>query len=424
MQRAMTLYLARYILPINRPPIEDGALFVREGRIGAIGRRKEVEVPAGTTVVDFGDAVLLPPLVNAHTHLELTHFPLWARNLGEIEDSRSFVDWVKKVIRIKRAVDPKQYAYSLDEGIRASMKAGTGAIGDILSWFPARSVYRTAPLFGRAFFETLGRDPERNRRILRTLKKILREGQAGQLELGVSPHSPYTLSAEYLEEIIDYARRQRVPLAIHLAESAEEVDFLRESRGSIATDLFAFVGWSDMVPPAPRRDPVSYLAERNGLHSDCLLVHGVQVEQPDCEKIAAAGASVVLCPRSNARLGVGKAPVADYLAAGVNLALGTDSRASSETLSVWDEIAFARSWFAQQSSASDLIRMATAGGARALGISGEIGALEPRMGAHFQVLSPPRLPELQKLDEFLCSAGRTAEVSHLYLRNREVLQTA
>ena len=420
----MILYRARYLCPVNIPPIEDGALLVREGRILAVGPRDEVETPASATIVDFDDAILLPPLVNAHTHLELTDFPRWAQELGEPEGSASFVDWVKSVIRVKRATEPGHYAPSVVAGIRASLAAGTGAVGDILSWFPARSAYRDAPLFGRVFLETLGRDPTRNRQIMGSLAKILKEGQAGRLELGLSPHSPYTLSSEYLEEVAEYARRQRIPLAIHLAESAEEVAFLDESTGPIASELYPFVGWEDMLPPPARRDPVSYLNERGGLHRDSLLVHGVHVAEWACGQIAGTGASVVLCPRSNARLGVGRAPVTDYLAAGVNLALGTDSRASCDSLSVWDELAFAREWFSGNAIPTDLLRMATLGGARALGISGEIGALAPRMGAHFQVLRPQCPPSFDQLDEFLCSPGRTKEVERLYLRGREVLQTA
>ncbi len=131
---------------------------------------------------------------------------------------------------------------------------------------------------------------------------------------------------------------------------------------------------------------------------------------------------MVLCPRSNDRLGVGMAPLSLYRREGVPLALGTDSRASSDSLSVWDEIAFARSFFGDEVSPEELLAMATVNGARALGLEREMGELRAGLGAHFQVLCPKRLPPLAELGEFLCAPGRTAEVAALFLEGRDVLQ--
>lgn len=417
------IYTARYLLPVAAPPIEDGALLVQDGRIAAVGRRRGLATARpGAAVVDFGDAILLPPFANAHTHLELTHFSRWAAIAGETASPANFVDWILQVIRVKRGLDLPRFLPSLQEGIRLSLEAGTGAVGDILSCFPARSAYHDAPLKGRLYFETLGLDPARNREILRSIGRLLDEGRTGGLETGLSPHSPYTLSAEHLEELFDFARRRGVPVATHLAESPDEVAFLRDADGPLAQVLYPFVGWRKMVPPPARRTPVAYLAERGGLVPWNLLVHGVQVTAPDVERLARAGSTVVLCPRSNARLGVGSAPVALYLQHGVQLALGTDSLASCDTLSLWDEIAFAASWFEGSLTPPQLLTMATRGGGSALGLEGEMGALAAGWGAHFQVLTPPSLPSLPDLEAFLCSPGRSAEASALYLDGRDVLQ--
>lgn len=417
-----TLYLARYLVPISSASLEGGALVVRHGQIVDLGTIKDMTAAhPRAAVVDFGDdSVLLPPLVNAHTHLELTHFPQWAALRGEKSAPTDFIDWILRIIRVKRAVDPDLFAASLKDGIRACLAAGTGAVGDILSWLPARSQYDNAPLYGRLYLETLGLDPANNRRMLKNLGKISEDCLAGRLRLGLAPHSPYNLSGEYLENIFNYARRHGLPLSTHLAESSAEVQFLMDSSGPIAERLYPVVGWRDMLPPPARRRPVPYLAERGGMVADNLLVHGVQVDAHDCEEIARAGASVVLCPRSNQRLGVGPAPVDCYLGAGVNLALGTDSLASNDSLSVWDEMAFSRQAFAGRLAPLDLLRMATCNGARALGLGAEMGSFSPRMGAHFQVLRSVSLPPLGDLEEFLVSPGRTAEVRALYLAGREV----
>src|SRR5690606_13444091 len=140
-------------------------------------------------------------------------------------------DWMLRVIRVKRSLDFRSYRPSLEEGIRLSLKAGTGAVGDILSFFPVRTAYADTPLRGRLFLETLGREPVRNREHLREIGRILDEGGIGVMEPGISPHSPYTLSAEYLKDVFDFARRRDIPLSIHFAESRDEVDFLRDSEG-------------------------------------------------------------------------------------------------------------------------------------------------------------------------------------------------
>lgn len=418
-----TLYLARYLVPITSAPLEGGALVVRHGQIIDLGTRQDMTAAyPRAAVVDFGDdSVLLPPLTNAHCHLELTHFPRWAEQTGQKASAGDFVDWVLNLIRVKRKVERDALGPSLAAGIRAALKAGTGAVGDVLTWAPARSIYHNAPLYGRLYLETLGRDPLAGRRILQSLAKVTEECLAGRLRVGISPHSPYTLSSEYLAAVIDFARRHSLPLAIHLAESPAEVDFLQNGAGPIANRLYPFVGWEGMVPIAAHRSPVSYLAEHGGLLEENLLVHGVQVDGADCEAIARAGASVVLCPRSNERLGVGRAPVELYLKAGVNLALGTDSLASNDSLSIWDEMAFAYRFFDGQLSPDMLLRMATRNGACAVGLCSDMGSFAPRMGAHFQVLRLKDVPRLSELPEYLVSPGRTQEVRALYLAGRDVL---
>lgn len=415
------LYRARYLVPIAAEPLEDGALLVEGGRIAAVGRFAELH-RADADIVDFGGAILLPPLANAHTHLELTHFPRWAAAGGEAPAGDSFVDWIQHVIRVKRARAPEEFAPSMAEGVRLSLAAGTGAVGDILSWLPARTVLGAAPLRGRLFFETLGRDPGRTRPHLAALAALLAAGPVGLLEPGLAPHAPYTLSAAHLEETMALAGRRGAPVSLHLAESPEEVAFLADAAGAIAERLYPYVGWGEDVPPPARRTPVAYLAGHGGLLPGALLVHGVQVTAADVDRLGASGAVVVLCPRSNARLGVGRAPVGLYLARGVPLALGTDSLASCDTLSVWDEMAFARSWFDGELSPAQLLAMATRQGATALGLVGEMGVLAPGWGAHFQVLTPAETPKAAEIDEFLCAPGRSAEVSALYLGARDVLQ--
>jgi len=415
------IFRARFLVPIAAPPIEDGALVVDNGRIvdvGHAGVLRKAFPEAG--IFDFGEAVIVPPLVNAHTHLELTAFPGWVEEFGEISSSGSFVEWIKQVVRIKKRVPESRFAESLEEGLNCSLRVGTGAIGDILSRPSLRDAYRSVPILGRVFFEILGVDPKHASLSVDQLAGLLGEGALGRISLGASPHAPYSLNEKLLSEVFRLARKFGYPLAIHLAETEEEVRFLIESSGPLAEDLYPSAGLEGLLPPPRKKGPVPYIASIGGLGPNTLAIHGVHVAGDEIVQLARTGTTVVLCPRSNARLGVGKAPVRGYLDAGVPLALGTDSLASSDSLSVWDEIAFARTWFDEQVAPDRLLEMGTRGGAKALGLEGELGELLPGTGAHFQILRPESLPPLSRLLDFLCSPGRTEDVAELFIDGRRV----
>ncbi len=423
--KGATLYCARYLLPIGAPPLEDGALLVDAGRIVAVGGRKALSAahPAAA-IVDFGDAVLLPPMVNAHTHLELTDFDRWARDAGETQAPATFVDWIMRLVRVRRTVGQQALRDSLAAGLRRSLLAGTGAIGDILTTFPAADAYRHSPLAGRVFAEVLGRGAEQLAARLATLTGLLASPPGPALAWGLSPHAPYTLSPQTLAGVFRFGTQHALPRAIHLAESPDEVSFLADGSGPLADCLRSAVGWDPVVEPPPGCSPVAALTRPGLLDDNDLVIHGVQVAAQDIHQLARSGCAVVLCPRSNARLAVGKAPLAAYLRAGIPLALGTDSLASASSLSLWEEIAFALEWFAGEAAPDDLLAMATRGGAAALGISDQLGCLSVGCGASFQVVTLPQLPSLSSLPEALCAAGSTVQVGHLYLAGRNVLPSA
>lgn len=409
------IFRARYLLPIVGPAIENGALCVRDGRIVDVGDACSIVGRADADdVVDFGEAILLPPMANAHTHLELTHVPYWDAFAGEREYA-SFTDWLFHLIGVLRGVPQEDFGFSLSDGIRRLIRCGTGAVGDIVSRLPARKSYENSPLRGRLFLEALGTDADLNRQTLDVLHKILVDKAPGAMVYGLAPHSIYTLSLEFLQQLSTLASRLGLVQSIHVAESLEETTLVRDGSGPFAERLYPQVGWGKRIPPARGLTPVGLLAQHHILRPGDLLVHGVQVSSQDIATITGRGVYVVLCPRSNHRIGVGNAPVADYRTAGVPLVLGTDSMASCDSLSLWDEVAFARQCFGDDLDAKTLLNMATCQGARALGLAGEMGALAPGYGAHFQVLQPSHLPREGQLEDFLCSFGRTDDVKALYL---------
>lgn len=416
----MRIYTARYLVTMATPPLEGGAILVDDDRIVAVGRLSELQqATAGAELVDFGDAVLLPPLINAHTHLELTDFPAWAQQANETEPANNrFVDWILQVIRVKRGQAAEAFVSSITRGLQLSLEAGTGAVADILSSPAACSAYQQTPLLGSVFYETLGRDPQLTRQQLSKTIKLFDDHPARQLKVGIAPHSIYTLSADYLEEVFALSKARPCPVSIHLAEPDAEVDLIRDGCGDLADTLFPFVGWQRFVPEASGLSPVAYLDAHNGLRSDVLLVHGVQVSADDVQRLKRNGCSMILCPRSNEQLGVGTAPVALYRESGIPLALGTDSLASNDSLSIWDELAAAARLYVSILTPDELLQAATVNGARLLGLGDEIGTLAAGRGAHFQVVDVPVGADLTTLSEALVVAGVQKPVRQVYLHGK------
>lgn len=373
----MKLFRARYLVSAEAPPLENGALLVRQGIIQATGAAAELErrYPQAERV-DFAEAVIVPLLVNAHTHLELTDFPKWAADAGRADDPGNFVDWIINLIKVKIKLDKTCYHRSVANGLEQSLRSGTGVIGDILSHHSAREAYLGNAINGVLFLETLGQKADVIARIKQDLNSALVNRQVGMVELGLSPHSPYTISSGYLQQIYGRCRREGLRCSTHIAESPDEVEFIEQGRGAIASIFYPFVGWENHVPPGRRMMPVEYLQQQGGLFPENLLVHGVQLREKEIALLAAEKMSLALCPRSNARLKVGRAPASELLKAGVNLCLGTDSLASCDSLSIWDEMAFAHRWFEGQLDAPSLFRMATLAGAQALGLDHCSGSLK------------------------------------------------
>lgn len=414
----VTLHRARYLLPITAPLLEDGALLVAGARLLAVGTSAELAGMVRTAkVVDHGESVILPPLVNAHTHLELTHFPRWAAAAGEGAPPPDFVGWIERMIRVRRALSTEEVGASLADGLQASLRAGTGAVGDILTTLAAAGGYQESPLFGTVFCEVLGVDSGRVSARLAEILSLLGQSPAARLRWGLSPHAPYTMNGATLDRAAEFAAGHRLPLAGHWRETAEEEAFLAEAAGPLAERLYPLAGWPLPSAPVPWGTPAAY-------PPGSLLIHGVHAGGEDVAGLASRGHRVVLCPRSNSLFGAARAPLAAYLRQGVPLALGTDSLASAPSLSVWEELAFARQWYAGILAPDQWLAIATHGGASALGAGALLGALEAGRGASFQVVGLPAGATAASLGEALVTAGETLEVRELCLGGVNALPAA
>jgi cytosine/adenosine deaminase-related metal-dependent hydrolase len=359
---------ARWILPIDRPPIHGGWIGVRDGVITSIGAGP---APAGSR--DLGDAVVMPALANAHTHLELS----WMA--GRVPPAPSMDVWIRTLLDLRRGTPPssefeRQAAIDAAAAMRAT---GTSLVGDVSNTLGVVDVLASAGLDGVVFHELLGfRDAhpaatlrEATARADASARAARERGAA--LRVVLAAHAPYSVSPALMRDIA--ARRTDGPLTIHLGESAEEIEFLRTGEGAMRRLLQDLGAWSDEWQ-CPRCDPAEYVQRLGYLQRGMLAVHAVHLRDDALGRLRAAGAVVVTCPRSNIRVGAGMPRVSHFYASGVPVAIGTDSLASVETLNLFDELAELRR-IAPDVSAACLLESATRVGAAALGFGATHGTI-------------------------------------------------
>ena len=368
----MIRYRARYVLPIVAPPIADGILAADGDRIAYVG--SAADAPDGTTV-DLGNALLLPGLVNAHTHLELTAMR------GFLEDL-DFSSWILRLTTAKRVVLSREMLLDAARyGIAEGLQRGITTFADTCDSGAAFDAMRESGVRGVMYQEVFGPDPAQCAASLSELREKvdrLRPLETSLVRLGVSPHAPYTVSNELFTAVARYARDANLPIAIHIAESTLEQELVVRGDGAFADGLRA-----RGIPVAPRaRTPIELLAARDVLSSRPLLIHCVRVDRADVARIAEAHCSIAHCPASNAKLGHGIAPLSDFMAAGITVGLGSDSMASNNRMDILEEARLAalfqraRLGSFSDMSASEALHLATLGGARAIGLDREIGSLE------------------------------------------------
>ncbi|HYO98900.1 MAG TPA: amidohydrolase family protein [Pyrinomonadaceae bacterium] len=372
------LYSARWVMPITTPVIEDGAVAVAGKMIVGVGARGELEArfPEATRE-DFGAAAIIPGLVNCHSHLELTAMR------GYLEDVEGdFFAWLRKltVARMTRMTED-DLRVSATWGALEAARAGVTALGDACSWGDAAmAALRDVGLRGIVYQEAIHPDERAADEMLSKLKidvARLREMENELVRVGVSPHSPYTMSEKLLVGMTDYALAEKLPLMIHAAESAYEDELLKHGRGTFAESYKARgLEWH-----SPRMSPIQYLSARGVLASRPLLAHCVRVDAADIETIREAQASVAHCPKSNLKLGHGRAPFTQM--SDIRRGFGSDSVASNNTCDMLEEARFAtllarlnkNETDGEIYTATDALTDATHGGAQALGYGEFSGSL-------------------------------------------------
>jgi cytosine/adenosine deaminase-related metal-dependent hydrolase len=360
---------ASWVVPVAGPPVADGAVLVgSDGRIARVGPEAEVPRPDGVLERRYGGATILPGLVNAHTHLELTGLE------GQVEEA-DFSRWIQRLRGLKQRRPPEEFLAATRAGLADCWAAGVTTVADTGDSGSVVQALAQAGGSGIAYVEVFGPHPDQLAASLGDLRarvSVLRRFVSPRVRLGVSPHAPYTVSGPLYRAVAEWARAEGMPLAVHLAESPAETALLAQAAGPFAE---AWRRRGIPLPEVPGRSPVAWLAEHGVLGSETLCIHVVQVDEEDLGRLARSGSAVAHCPCSNRRHGHGDAPLAGMLRAGLRVGVGTDSVASVGCLDLLAEARLARRLGALSAEAT--LELVTLAGARALGLDHELGSLEP-----------------------------------------------
>jgi len=365
-------YNARWVLPVTQPPIENGTVVETDGVITYVGSR--ADAPPGKDY-DLGEAILLPGLINTHTHLELTAMR------GFLENCQ-FAGWIDKLRQSRNEVlDDAMLLDSARFGITEGIEAGITTYADTCSSGVVMQAMRELGVRGIMYQEVFGPDPSQSSVAMRELEERIERldgAQTGLVSLGVSPHAPYTVSDALYDAASKFANERALPLAMHIAEGEAENEIVVSGAGEFADR------WRRRGIPVERRarSPIALLEKHGALERGPLLIHCVRVDDADIAIMARHRCAVAHCPASNAKFGHGIAPLLPIMAAGIRVGMGSDSVASNNRMDILDEARLAvlihRAATRKHDAfgAHQALELATIGGARALGLESRVGSLE------------------------------------------------
>jgi len=419
------------MVPIAAPPIRDGWVAVDGGRVVAAGGAEQNPAEAAShravahndrlnndddrgirlqpdSDQDLGNVAILPGLVNAHTHLELSYLR------DQVPPAGEFVTWIRRVMAARReqpdARSP-EILTAVAGAIAECQRCGTAVVGDISNTLVTFEPLARSALAGVVFYELIRFNaPDPRAFVEQASRQLDALMPTERLRCSLAAHAPYSVARLVLRAIRDaLARDPSLPCSVHLSESAEELEFIRSARGPWRALLEDIGSW-DPTFVAPGGTPVEYLDASGFLDERVLAVHGVQMTAADLQRLAVRGVTLVTCPRSNGHTGAGAPPLEDFYASGVRVAVGTDSLASAPDLSIFAELATARA-LAPSVPAAALLESATRSGAEALGFAGDYGTIEP--GRRSRLIAVTLPDAVDDVEEYLVSGIEPEQIRWL-----------
>lgn len=370
---------ARYVFPVTAEPIRDGTVTLQGERIAAVGQTS----PQGE-VHDLGNVAILPGLINAHTHLDLSDLsePIGYPGIG-------FADWVQRLIACRRETRYSPQA-AVEQGLRESRRHGVTTLGEIAQpgWSAEPFCASRARIDAIVFQELIAPTPPRVEAAENLAHAHLHAAGGENWRPGLSPHAPYSVRPDLLKAVAALSASERIPIALHLAESREELELLRSGTGPLRDFLERLDAWAPGLFSETRR-PLDYLQVLATAHRS-LVIHGNYLDDEEIAFLArhAGRMAVVYCPRTHAWFQHAAYPLPKMLEAGVCVALGTDSRASSPDLSILAEMRCVAAAYPGLDRGV-VLQLATIRAAQALGVDQETGSLEPGHRADLTVVALP-----------------------------------
>ena len=370
---------ARVVAPMTGEPIDDGAVVVEGNKIAGVGRFADVHRSSSGEVLDLGEQILLPGLINAHCHLDYTMLR------GKIGPQQSFADWIVAINAAKAALSETDYVKSITAGLAEARQYGTTtllnleAFPELLPQLPRRTlrVWWCAEMIDV-------RKPIEARGVFERLRGAFHSQPDWLGGIGLAPHAPYTASSQLYRDASEIARKEGVPFTTHLAESSEEMQMFREARGP-AFDFLKSIGRP--MEDCGRETPLSLVIRQQAITEDWMVAHLNELGQGDFELLARAPKfHIVHCPRSHRFFGHAPFALQQLRKLGFNICLGTDSLASNSSLSLFAEM---RELLRKEASLAprDLLEMVTIHAAEAIGEKSKLGQISP--GFHADMIAIP-----------------------------------
>lgn len=406
------IHTADLVVPVSSPPITHGAVVVDGESIVAVGKADGMKPRYPSAEIVAWEGVLVPGLVNAHTHLQYTSFAA----VGATRHT-SYVDWSEAFVQEYETRSGEDWAVTARAGIELGLQAGVTAYGDVVTDASALTALADSGVAGVAYYEVIGVPIERwESELCQHVTDLLTSTQVtDSFRIGVSPHAPYSVDEPVMKAIAELAGRLGVRIHTHLAESDTEDDYYRTGTGALADRIVKRVGrpWSVVARGGSRLGAAEYARQCGVLGPTTHVAHGVYLDRRGRQVLDDLGTYVALCPRSNLTVGGDPPPIADYLLENRPIAVGTDSLGSSQSLDLLADVALlAELAIAGGYDSPDLddrlFHAATLGGATALGLDDVIGSLEPGKRADFAVFDVDTLPGLVRHGAGTCVGTVTA----------------
>jgi len=363
------LLISKYLLPITTPPIPNGALILDDNTVIAIDSYTELKKDfPGLPEEDLSSYLILPGFINCHTHLELT--PL----KGRLKRTSSFADWIKQLIVQKSQLTSEKIIAGVEEAIDELRNSGVVAIGDISSEFCSHEVILRSGMSGRIYLEFIAlNEDDIESRIKNIVKAIPQDiQQHDSIQYGISPHSPYTICDKGFNTITSVIKSGGYHSAIHVGESDEEREFFKSNSGKLYQMMNTF---SPVDQRKNLSSPLTYLYSNHYLTEESMMIHLNVLQDHEIAIVKQYGLSVIHCPLSHDFFGHPPFKLKKLLSHGVNVALGSDSMASNDTLNFFEELRELKVKFAFLTS-EEIINMVTINGARALKLGSQFGEIQ------------------------------------------------